>query len=97
LDNDILNSDSFTTETEMLLALAKKYSETPGQLGVVYNGMLYLSEFKDVNGNPIKIINFDNNISAKDISVKVNRNGEVLRGVLTPEISKTGTIYGLTL
>ena len=97
LDNDILNSDSFTTETEMLLALAKKYSETPGQLGVVYNGMLFLSEFKDVNGNPIKIINFDNNISSKDISVKVNRNGEVLRGVLTPEISRSGTISGLTL
>ena len=29
----------------MLIALANDFSKTPGQLGIVYNGKLYLSKF----------------------------------------------------
>ena len=97
LDNDILNSDSFTTEAAMLTALAKKYSEKPGQLGVVYNGKLFLTEFKDSNGNPIKIQNFEHNIKADDIVISVNRNGQQIRGVITPTITSEGNIKELTL
>lgn len=97
LDNDILNSDSFGSEVEMLKALAKKYSEKPGQLGIVHNGKLFLTEFKDSEGNNLKIINFEHIVSNDDLAITINRNGEVLRGVLTPSIGSDGNIKNLTL
>ena len=72
----------------MLIALAQDISKTKGKLAVVYGEDLYITDFKDSNGENLLIEGFNHQISPDEVEIKVNRNGDILRGTLLPVIIK---------
>lgn len=74
LDPDILADDSFTSEHDMLIALANKYNQQPGRYGFVRNGRLYLTTSNIKLDNPDVEIDATNDTITFKNAVDLNTN-----------------------
>lgn len=96
LNSNILLSEDYNTETEMLIALANDFSKTPGQFGIVYNGKLYLSKFDSDIELPSDFQSNISNIPNDGIGINVIYKGVEIRANLLPLVND-GNISGFEL
>ena len=67
LNTAILADDSYTTEHEMLVALAKSFNQTEGNYGFVYNDRLYLTQpGVRLTNSPVEITSASDSVTIKN-------------------------------